>query len=172
PVLPVSSRRGRGWFPSSSECLRKSSVAISSRTARAAAQATGFPPNVPPRPPVSGASITSARPGPPARGSPPPRAAGDPRQREPSPERLARDEQVGLDAEVLDRPDRAGAAYARLHLVIDVEGPVLAAELEQARGELVGERDEPALALHRLDDDARDVVLGQQRRDVLERVVR
>ena len=38
----------------------------------AAAQATGFPPNVPPRPPASGASMTSARPVTAASGSPPP----------------------------------------------------------------------------------------------------
>src|SRR4029450_4404646 len=56
-----------------------------------------------------------------------------------------RAEPRGPAPEVLDPPDRAGAAYARLHLVIDVEGPVLAAELEEARGELVGERDEAAL---------------------------
>ena len=49
---------------------------------------------------------------------------------------------------------------------------MLAAELQQPRRKVLGERDEPALALHRLDDDARDLVLGQERRDVLERVVR
>src|SRR4029453_5867554 len=87
-------------------------------------------------------------------------------------ERLARDEQVGLDAVMLDRPDRARATDAGLDLVVHVERSMLAAELEQPGGEVLGERDEPALALHRLDDRARDLVFGEERRHVLERVVR
>src|SRR6476469_624110 len=42
---------------------------------------------------------------------------------QPAAEGLAGDEQVGLDAPVLDRPDRAGAAAAGLHLVVDVQDP-------------------------------------------------
>ncbi len=90
----------------------------------------------------------------------------------PPPSDLPGDEQVRLGAVVLDRPDRAGAADSRLHLVVDVERSVLAAELEQPGGEVLGQRDEPAFALHGLDDDAPDLVLGEERRDVLERVVR
>ncbi len=49
-----------------------SSRSMTSSTASAAAQATGLPPNVPPRPPGAGASISSARPTTAASGSPPP----------------------------------------------------------------------------------------------------
>jgi hypothetical protein len=70
-----------------------------------------LPPNVPPSPPGSTASITSAPPVTDASG-------------QPAAERLAGDEQVRLDRVVLDRPDRAGASAARLHLVVDVEDPV------------------------------------------------
>ena len=99
-------------------------------------------------------------------------AAGDRGQRQPAAERLAGHEQVGLDAVVLDRPDGPGAADAGLHLVVDVDGSVLAAELQQPRGEVLGQRDEPAFALHGLDDDARDLVPAEECRHVLERVVR
>src|SRR6185437_4586406 len=73
-----------------------------------------------------------------------------------TPERLPRDYEVGLDAEVRDRPHRTGAPNPRLHLVGDVEDGVLAAERAQALEELARHRDEPALALHRLEHDARD----------------
>ena len=61
----------------------------------------------------------------------------------PAAERLARDEEVGLDAVVLDRPNRA-SPDAALHLVVDVEDPVAVAELAQPRE--VGGMDEPALS--------------------------
>ena len=61
------------------------------------------------------------------------RAARDAGERQPAAERLAGDEQVGLDAVVLDRPDRPGPADAGLHLVVDVEDPVPVAELAAAR---------------------------------------
>ena len=93
-------------------------------------------------------------------------------QWQPAAERLARDEQVRLDAVALDRPDGAGAADAGLDLVVDVERAVLPAELGEASRKVVGERDEPALALYRLDDDTPDLVLGKERLDAADRVVR
>jgi hypothetical protein len=69
---------------------------------------------------------------------------------------FARHEQVGLDPVALDRPQRAGAADTALHLVVDVEDPVPAAELSESRREVVGHRDEAALPLHGLEDDAGD----------------
>ena len=71
-------------------------------------------------------------------------------------ERLAADEQVGLRVVVLDRPDRPGAAAARLHLVVHVEDPVLVEQLLQALREVGRHRDEAALALHGLEHRARD----------------
>ncbi len=139
----ISSRRVRSRRPSSSERARNSSPATSSRTAIPAAQATGFPPNVPPSPPASGASMTSARPVTAASGRPPPSD-------------LPETSRSGSHAVVLDRPDRPGAADSGLHLVVDVEDAVLVAELLQAPGEVGRHDDEPALALHGLEDDAGD----------------
>ena len=95
------------------------------------------------------------------------RLAGHGRERQAAAERLAGDDQVGLDARVLDRPDGAGAPAAGLHLVGDVDDPVPLAELLQRADELGRHRDEPALALHRLEHEAgdrvgRDVLLEQQ----------
>ena len=107
------------------------------------------------------------------------------REREPAAERLPRDEQVRFYAELLDRPDRAGAAAAGLHFVVDVHDPVLVADPAQRLHELRRHRDEAALALHRLEHDARhvrrvDVLLEEEleagervlRRDAAERVRR
>ncbi len=58
--------------PSSVALAWNSGAETSSSTATAAAQATGLPPNVPPSPPGSTASITSARPVTAASGIPPP----------------------------------------------------------------------------------------------------
>ena len=96
------------------------------------------------------ASITSARPVTAASGRPPPSVLPD-------------DEQVGLDAVVLDRPHRAGAAAARLHLVVDVEDPVRVEQLLQPRREVGRHRDEAALALHRLEHGAGDRLAGRRR---------
>ena len=87
--------------------------------------------------------MTSARPVTAASGSPPPSV-------------LPLTVQVGLDAVVLDRPHRAGAAAAALHLVVDVEDPVTVEDLLQALREVRRHRDEAALALHRLEHGARD----------------
>ena len=60
--------------------------------------------------------------------------AGHAGERQSAAERLARNDQVGLDAVVLDRPDRPSPPDAGLHLVVDVEDPVLLADLlEPAR---------------------------------------
>ena len=61
-------------------------------------------------------------------------AARDRREREAAAERLAGDEQVGLDVVALDRPDGAGAAAAGLHLVVHIDDAVRVAEGPQARG--------------------------------------
>src|SRR5439155_496506 len=49
---------------------------------------------------------------------------GHTRERQPAAERLAGDQQVGLDPVVLDGPDGARAPHPGLHLVVDVENPV------------------------------------------------
>ena len=103
------------------------------------------------------------------------RAPGDGGERQAAAERLPGDEQVGLDAEPLDRPDGAGAAAAGLHLVGDVEDPVLVAELAQRLHELGRHRDEPAFALHGLEHEACDRlrvdVLLEQEPEPVQRVV-
>src|SRR5581483_1661887 len=75
-------------------------------------------------------------------------APGDAGERQAAAERLPGDDQVGLDAVVLDRPDGARAAHARLDLVVDVEDPVAPAQLVQPGREVRRHRDEAALALH------------------------
>ena len=84
-------------------------------------------------------------------------AAGHRGERHPATERLAGDEQIRLDSlVVLDRPHRPRPGAARLDLVVHVEDPVLAAERLEAGRVVRGHRDEAALALHRLEHDARD----------------
>ena len=61
-----------------------------------------------------------------------PRPAGDAGERQAAAQRLPGDDDVRLHAVVLDRPDRPGAADARLHLVVDVEDAVLREQLLQA----------------------------------------
>ena len=52
----------------------------------------------------------------------------------PPPSDLPETSEIGLDPlVVLDRPHRAGPPHAGLHLVGDVEDPVLAAELGEPR---------------------------------------
>ena len=81
-------------------------------------------------------------------------AADHARQRHAGRERLADGDQVGHDAGVLDAPERAGAAHAGLHLVVDVEDAVRLAPLVEAADELGRHDGEAALALHRLEDHA------------------
>src|SRR5207247_1593056 len=104
------------------------------------------------------------------------RTARDARERKPAPKRLPADEEVRLDAVVLDRPDGAGSPDSRLHLVVDVEDPVLFADLLQAAREVVRHRDESTLPLHGLEHDACDRgrvdVLLEQVAERVQRVVR
>ena len=71
---------------------------------------------------------------------------------------LGREQDVGLDVPVLDRPHLPGAAGARLDLVGDEQDPVPVAQLAQARQEVVLGDDVAALALDRLDDDGGELV--------------
>ena len=71
---------------------------------------------------------------------------------------LGRQQDVGLDAPVLDRPHLAGPPGARLDLVGDEQDAVLVADRAQALEEAVLGDDVAALALDRLDDDRRDLV--------------
>src|SRR5919199_1380171 len=99
--------------------------------------------------------------------------AGDSGERKAAADRLPGDEKVRLGVVVLDRPYRTGAADAALHLVVDVEDPVAVAEPAQALREVGRHGDEAALALHGLEDDARDALgvdLGLE--EALERVDR
>ena len=123
--------------------LRAASPGTASSTTLAAAQETGLPPNVPPSPPGSTASMISAGPVTPASGRPPPSD-------------LPRDEQVGLRVVVLDRPHRPGAADAGLDLVVDPQDPVAVAQLAQLGREVGRHRDEAALALDGLEDHGGD----------------
>ena len=147
----MSSSRVRRRPPSSSARASEARrVGSSSSTAIAPRRHSGLPPNVPPRPP-GGDGVHDLG------------AAGDAGERQSAAERLAGDEQVGLDAVVLDRPQRPGAADAGLHLVVDVEDPVLARRSPAARREVGRHGDEAALALHRLEHHAGD----RRRVDVL-----
>ena len=105
-----------------------------SRTAWAAACATGLPTYVPPMAESPGASMISALPITPESGSP---AAID----------FATRHQVGLDAVVLDREHLPGAAEAGLDLVHDEDDPVLVADPAHSAHELLRRDDEAALAL-------------------------
>ena len=71
----------------------------------------------------------------------------------------------GLDVEVLHREHPPRAAEAGLHLVGDEDDPVLVADSPQTLDELGGRREEAALALLRLEDDRRDVVRRDVRRE-------
>ena len=83
-------------------------------------------------------------------------------QRQATGDRLRDDHQVRLDLEVLHREHATGPPEAGLHLVGDEDDPVLVADSPETLDELCRRRDEPALALLRLEDDRRDVI----RRDV------
>ena len=64
------------------------------------------------------------------------RAPGDAGEGEAAAERLPGDDEIRLDAVVLDRPDRPGAADARLHLVVDIEDAVPREQLLQPTREV------------------------------------
>src|SRR5258706_10354465 len=67
-------------------------------------------------------------------------------------ERLAEDDDVGLDVEVLHRPHLAGAAEAHLDLVVDHEDAVLLADRGHALEVVLRRDDVAAGALHRFDE--------------------
>ena len=121
------------------------SSAITSRTACAAAMATGLPTYVPPTALSPGASMISARPMTPESGSP---AAID----------LAIVIRSGSTPKCSMANVLPGAAEAGLHLVGDQDDAVLVAEPAHALDELLRGDDEPALALHRLEHDRRHVL--------------
>ena len=104
------------------------------------------------RPPASGASMISR----------PPEDSGEGQAHR---DRLRDRDQVGLDAEVLDREEAAGAPEAGLHLVADKDDAVLVADLAQALYELARGRDEAAFALHGLEHDRGDVLGRDERRE-------
>ena len=113
--------------------------------ASAAAQATGLPPYVEPWAPGP-QRLEQLGP-------------GDHRaERHARRDALGGQQDVRLDAPVLDRPHLAGPAGARLDLVGDEQDAVLVADSAQALEEAVLGDDVAALALDRLDDDRRDLV--------------
>src|SRR5205085_8867240 len=75
-------------------------------------------------------------------------------------ERLRRDEQVRLHAELLASEERARPTQARLHLVGDQQYAVRAADFLKLREELARRHDEAAFAQRRLDDYRRDRLGG------------
>ena len=78
-------------------------------------------------------------------------------QRQAAADRLAGDEKIGRDTlVVLDRPHLPGPPHAGLHLVVDEEDAVLAADLGQPQQVVGRHREEAALSLHRLEHDAGD----------------
>ncbi len=77
------------------------------------------------------------------------------RERQARGDRLGDDDQVRLDPEVLHRERAPGAAETCLHLVGHEDDPVLVADPAEALHELGRRHDEAALALDRLEDDAR-----------------
>src|SRR5439155_1832580 len=90
-------------------------------------------------------------------------SARDRREREPAAERLAGDEEVRLDAVVLDRPHGPRAAHPALDLVGNIEGAMLGAELLEPARKVGRHRDEAALALDGFEHDAADLVLAKER---------
>ena len=82
-------------------------------------------------------------------------AAGDGGEREAAAKALGHADQVRHHAGMLDREHFAGAGEAGLDFVGDEQDAVLFAQLLQFAQEFVGGDIEPALALHRLDDDRR-----------------
>ena len=84
-------------------------------------------------------------------------AGDDAGQRQAAGEALADAHDVGLDAVVLARPHRAGAADAGLHLVDDEQDAVAVAQLAQVGQPARRRHDVAAFALDRLDEDRRHV---------------
>src|SRR5438105_12789572 len=102
--------------------------------------------------------------------------AGHRGERQPAAQRLAGDDEIGLDVETLDCPDRPRPAATGLDFVVDVEDAVSFAALLQRAHELGGHGNEAALALDRLEHHARDLarvdVLLEQEVEARECVLR
>ena len=81
------------------------------------------------------------------------RPCQDPRQRQPRRDALGHDQDVRLDAPVLDREHLAGPPEPGLDLVGDEQDAVLAGDLAEPGQEPRRRDDVPALPEHRLDDD-------------------
>ena len=75
--------------------------------------------------------------------------------REPAPERLRRRQQVGAHRKLLVRPQAPGPSHPALDLVEDQHGARPVAGLAGGDQDLVGDREDPGLALDRLDDHGR-----------------
>ena len=104
------------------------------------------------------------------------RPAGHAGQRQPAGDPLRRGDQVRHDRLVIAGEPVTGAAQAALDLVGDQHDAVSGAELREPGQEPVRRDDEPALALDRLDQHRRDVVLADlgvdQARDHVQRLGR
>jgi DNA helicase-2/ATP-dependent DNA helicase PcrA len=84
--------------------------------------------------------------------------AHDGAQRHPRGERLGERHQIGLDAIMLRRVELPRPPDARLDLVGDQDDAVLISQLAQELHKALLGNDKPALPLHRLKDDAGDLV--------------
>ena len=82
------------------------------------------------------------------------RPPGDAGEGEATAERLPGHDEIRLDPVMLDRPDGAGATYAGLHLVVDIEDAVRRKQLLQPTGEVEGHWNEATLSLHGLEHRA------------------
>ena len=76
---------------------------------------------------------------------------------------LARADNVGLNAGVLDRPPLSSAAYARLHFIRDQQNAVPIANLAQLLHEDRRSHNITAFALDRLDEDRRHFLRRKRR---------
>ncbi len=93
------------------------------------------------------------------------RLADHARERKPARDRLREHDEIGLDAEVLHREHAARPAEPGLNLVRDEHDPVPVADRAQPFDESARSRDEAALAELRLEDDRRDVLGRDVRRE-------
>ena len=140
-------------------------VLMTSNTAPATAQASGLPPYVVPCTPTPKALAISV-------------VVSIAPIGEAAAQSLRARQDVGNDALLHVREERAGAAHAALDLVQDQQRVVLVAQAARRLQELGRARRHPAFALHRLEDHGADVVAallakrGFQRRDVVVRNVR
>ena len=88
------------------------------------------------------------------------RATGEGRERHAAGDALGGGDEVGHDALVVGGEPVAGAAEPGLHLVGDEQDALLGAPVGDLLHEARRGHDEPALALDRLEDDGRRVVLA------------